>query len=60
VMFYYEDGLAYWQYIATPFENSSSYVVTTEDGDDLPEGKEVIISGNMNLAHESKVEKIAE
>jgi len=60
VMFYYEDGLAYWQYIATPFENSSSYVVTTEDGDDLPKGKEVIISGNMNLAHESKVEKIAE
>jgi len=60
VMFYYENGLAYWQYIVTPFENSSSYVVTTEDGDDLPAGKEVIISGNMNLAHESKVEKIAE
>ncbi len=60
VMFYYEDGLAYWQYIATPYENSDSYAVTTEDGDDLPVGKEVIISGNMNLAHESKVEKIEE
>jgi RND family efflux transporter MFP subunit len=59
-MFYYEDGLAYWQYIATPYENSSSYVVTGEDGEDLPDGKEVIISGNMNLAHESKVEKIEE
>lgn len=60
VMFYYEDGLAYWQYIATPFENSSSYAVTMEDGQELPEGKEVIISGNMNLAHESKVEKKGE
>jgi len=60
VMFYYEDGLAYWQYIATPYENSSSYVVTGEDGEDLPEGKEVIITGNMNLAHESKVEKTEE
>jgi membrane fusion protein, multidrug efflux system len=60
VMFYYEDGLAYWQYIATPFENSSSYAITAENGDPLPEGKEVIISGNMNLAHESKVEKSEE
>lgn len=60
VMFYYENGMAYWQYIATPYENSNSYVVTTEDGEDLPDGKEVIISGNMNLAHESKVEKIEE
>lgn len=60
VMFYYEDGLAYWQYIATPYENSNSYAVTGEGGEELPDGKEVIISGNMNLAHESKVEKIAE
>jgi membrane fusion protein, multidrug efflux system len=60
VMFYYEEGLAYWQYIATPFENSSSYAVSTEEGGELPEGKEVIISGNMNLAHESKVEKTEE
>jgi len=35
VMFYYEEGLAFWQYIATPFENSTSYVVTTEDGEEL-------------------------
>ena len=57
VMFYYEDGKAYWQYIATPYENSTSYVITTEEGGELPEGKEVIISGNMNLAHESEVVK---
>ncbi len=60
VMFYYEDGLAQWQYIATPYENTDSYVVTTEEGDELPAGKEVIISGNMNLAHESKVVKTGE
>ena len=60
VMFYNEEGLAYRQYIATPFDKSSSYSVTTEEGGELPEGKEVIISGNMNLAHESKVEKIEE
>lgn len=57
VMFYYEDGKAYWQYIATPYENSNSYVVTTEDGEPLAEGKEVIIAGNMNLAHETQVVK---
>ncbi|MEZ5071351.1 MAG: efflux RND transporter periplasmic adaptor subunit [Bacteroidales bacterium] len=57
VIFYFEDGEAYWQYVATPYENSSSYAITGEDGEALPEGKEVIVEGNMNLAHESKVVK---
>ncbi len=60
VIFYYVDGQAYWQYVATPFQNSDSYVITQEDGEQLTDGKEVIITGNMNLAHETKVQKKAD
>lgn len=57
VIFYYVDGQAYWQYVATPYENSDSYVITQENGEHLTEGKEVIITGNINLAHETEVQK---
>jgi len=60
VIFYYVDGQAYWQYVATPYQNSDSYVITQEDGEQLTDGKEVIITGNMNLAHETKVQKRAD
>ena len=42
---------AQWNYIHTAFENRDSYSVA----DGLVEGDTVIISGNINLAHEAPV-----
>jgi len=51
VVFTYEDGKALWNYVKTGLENSSRY--TIESG--LEPGMEVIVSGNLNLAHETPV-----
>lgn len=51
VVFTYSDGKAMWNYVTTGLENMDEYVVT----DGLAEGQEVIVSGNLNLAHESPV-----
>jgi uncharacterized protein YaiI (UPF0178 family) len=40
-----------WNYVTTGLENVDSY--TVEDG--LKEGDVVIVSGNINLAHEAPV-----
>ncbi len=58
VLFLYKGGEAYWTYVKIELENSDSYaVVANEDrGATLEPGDTVIISGNLNLAHESKVE----
>ena len=58
VLFRYKSGLAYWTYIKTGEENSKSYTITanTDRGAEINEGDTIIISGNLNLAHESKVE----
>jgi RND family efflux transporter MFP subunit len=45
------DSLALWNYIQTGLENSNNYTVT----DGLETVDTVITSGNINLAHESKV-----
>lgn len=52
------DSIAFWVYIKTGYENSSSYSVqaNSEKGGILQAGDTIIISGNLNLAHESKVE----
>lgn len=42
---------AMWNYVKTGLENLDEYTVT----DGLEEGMRVIVSGNMNLAHESPV-----
>ena len=57
VLFRYTAGTAYWTYVKILYENSSSYAVTanTDRGATLNPGDTVIISGNLNLAHESKV-----
>ncbi|MCC8071924.1 MAG: efflux RND transporter periplasmic adaptor subunit [Bacteroidales bacterium] len=47
---------ARWNYVHTGLENMTEYVV--DDG--LSAGDEVIISGNVNLAHEAPVKKIAQ
>jgi RND family efflux transporter MFP subunit len=51
VVFTYKDGIAIWHYVSTGQENSTSYTIT----DGLQAGDEVIIDGNLNLAHEAKV-----
>jgi membrane fusion protein, multidrug efflux system len=52
------DSIAFWVYIKTGFENSNSYSVQAdpEKGGSLLAGDTIIVSGNLNLAHESKVE----
>ena len=57
VLFLYKNGEAYWTYVKIEMENSDSYAVTAneERGATLQPGDTVIISGNLNLAHGSKV-----
>jgi multidrug efflux pump subunit AcrA (membrane-fusion protein) len=47
-----KDSIAIWNYVKTGYENSSHY--TIKEG--LKAGDTVIVSGNVNLAHESTVE----
>jgi RND family efflux transporter MFP subunit len=54
VIFTLVDGKAYWNYVQTGFENAGQYTVT----EGLKEGDIVIISGNINLAHETTVSVI--
>lgn len=54
VMFTKRDGRSFWNYVETGLENSSSFTVT---GKDLHEGDTVIVSGNMNLAHDVPVKE---
>ena len=62
VVFTLEKGKAKWNYVLTGLENADSYVVSdrNEPGvtDGLVEGDVVIVTGNVNLAHEAKVSLI--
>lgn len=51
VVFTLKDGLAQWNYVQTGLENADSYSVV----EGLKEGDVVIVTGNINLAHESPV-----
>jgi RND family efflux transporter MFP subunit len=51
VIFVRQDSLAIWKYVTVEFENSTS--VSVKEG--LDPGDLVIISGNVNLAHETIV-----
>ncbi|MDE5417933.1 efflux RND transporter periplasmic adaptor subunit [Labilibaculum sp. DW002] len=51
VVFTYKEGTAIWHYVSTGKENSSSYTII----EGLQAGDEVIVDGNLNLAHEAKV-----
>jgi RND family efflux transporter MFP subunit len=57
VLFKYTKGIAFWTYVQTLAENSTSYSVIAhpDKGGTLEPGDTIIISGNLNLAHESKV-----
>lgn len=58
VLFKYTNGIAWWTYVQTNFENSTSYAVIAhpDKGAKLEAGDTIIVTGNLNLAHESKVE----
>lgn len=59
VVFTLKKGKAMWNYVSTGLENATEYVVSdksqkgVEDG--LLEGDTVIVTGNLNLAHEAPV-----
>lgn len=52
VIFVLQDGKAAWHYVTTTSENAKEYAITSKT---LKEGDEIIVSGNINLAHESPV-----
>ena len=58
VLFKYTGGTAFWTYVQTGLENSSSFTViaSPDKSGSLMAGDTVIISGNLNLAHGSEVE----
>lgn len=58
VLFKVIDGKAYWTYVQTTMENSNSYAVIAhpdKSSATLNPGDTVIVSGNLNLAHDSEV-----
>lgn len=55
VVFTLKDGKAYWNYIHTGLENAEYYTLIEGDKESLNEGDAVIITGNVNLAHEAPV-----
>jgi RND family efflux transporter MFP subunit len=54
VVFTLSDSIALWNYVETGLENSREFTITSG----LSEGQEVIISGNFNLAHGTRVKKV--
>ncbi len=54
VVFTYSDGKALWKYVQTALENAENYTIA----EGLDEGDSVIVSGNINLAHEAPVSLI--
>jgi RND family efflux transporter MFP subunit len=56
VIFIRQDSLAIWRYVSVEFENSTSLsILDTPDG--IHPGDLVIVSGNINLAHETVVKE---
>jgi len=53
VIFVRQDSLAIWKYVTIEFENSTS--ISVKEG--LEPGDLVIVSGNINLAHETIVKE---
>ena len=51
VVFTAEDGLAKWHYVTIAHENDAEVAI----GEGLRAGEQVIVSGNLNLAHDAPV-----
>ncbi len=64
VVFTLKDGKAMWNYVTTGLENMDSYIVNERQDanstDGLSVGDVVIVTGNVNLAHESPVKVVAD
>lgn len=59
VVFTLKNGQAKWNYVRTGLENAEEYtLVGTSQTDDIAEGDTVIVTGNVNLAHEAPVKVI--
>jgi len=56
VVFTLKDGKAYWNYVHTGLENAEYYTLIEGVKESLNEGDIFIITGNINLAHETPVE----
>lgn len=52
VVFSVVNGKAIWNYVDTGLENATQYTIT---GETLKEGDQIVVTGNINLAHESPV-----
>ncbi len=58
VLFKVNQGKAYWNYIKTTLENSKEYVVVPDpdkSSASLKPGDTIIVSDNLNLAHDSEI-----
>lgn len=55
VVFTLKNGQAYWNYVHTGLENADSYTLIEDAKEGLKEGDTVIVTGNINLAHEAPV-----
>lgn len=57
VVFKYSKGKAIWTYVQKEYENSTSYAILFQANSigSLGQGDTIIVSGNLNLAHESEV-----
>ena len=56
VVFTYANGIAKWNYVNIAFENSMHYAIS----EGLKENDTLIVKGNLNLAHDAKVEIIVD
>ncbi len=57
VVFTLKKGVARWNYVQTGLENADEYTLVTETSqtDKIEEGDTIIVTGNVNLAHEASV-----
>ena len=60
VVFTLKKGKAKWNYVTTGLENAENYALIEGVGDKLEEGDDIIVTGNVNLAHEAPVTVIKE
>lgn len=60
VLFTAEEGRAKWHYVRIVDENSNSYAVTEDDENGEISGRDVIISNNLNIAHNAEIDIISE
>ena len=55
VLFTVDKGKAMWNYVNTGLENMTEYTLVKPEANGLKEGMTVIVTGNVNLAHEAPV-----